>query len=417
MEYREESLRDIGERVHEILAVDPQENDELGRGRSAFLAEVERRNTAPGFPRSSRAKRRLWLPLVFVTSFAAGAAGLWIWMRPPTFQVGESRLGQLGDVIEGADGKATPLHFSDGSTVLLHEGGRMRVLSLKTGAARVLLEDGVIDATIAHRHSGKTRWDFEAGSYRVAVTGTRFRMSFHSGDESFSLSTTEGQVMVSGGCQKTPRTVSAGERIEPSCSPHEALPPGQTSQTFQTFQTFMDSPASTETPPARNREIAPMARAARGDRWRELLAAGRLTEGLSAAERFGFARACQLATAKELLALADAGRFFGQDRRAVAALRVLRQRFPGSIDAGTAAFTLGRIAFERQNAYSEAANWFETYVREQPSGPLMGDAFGRLMEAKLRSGDFTGARANAQQYLRRFPEGPYASEARGVLPR
>jgi TolA-binding protein len=138
---------------------------------------------------------------------------------------------------------------------------------------------------------------------------------------------------------------------------------------------------------------------------------------LAAAERFGFARACQLATAKELLGLADAGRFFGPDRRAVMALQVLRQRFPGSIDAGTAAFTLGRIAFERQHAYTEAANWFETYVREQPSGPLMGDAFGRLMEAKLRSGDLTSARANAQQYLRRFPEGPYASEARGVLSR
>ena len=47
----------------------------------------------------------------------------------------------------------------------------------------------------------------------------------------------------------------------------------------------------------------------------------------------------------------------------------------------------------------------------------MGDAFGRLMEARLRSGDDAGARANATQYLRRFPGGPYSSEARGILSR
>jgi TolA-binding protein len=85
------------------------------------------------------------------------------------------------------------------------------------------------------------------------------------------------------------------------------------------------------------------------------------------------------------------------------------------MDAATAAFTLGRVAFEKQHAYAEAADWFETYLREQPSGPLMGDSFGRLMEARLRSGDHTAARTSAQQYLRRFPEGPYSSEARGIL--
>jgi hypothetical protein len=47
----------------------------------------------------------------------------------------------------------------------------------------------------------------------------------------------------------------------------------------------------------------------------------------------------------------------------------------------------------------------------------MGDAFGRLMEARLRSGDDAGARANATQYLRRYPGGPYSSEARGILSR
>jgi outer membrane protein assembly factor BamD (BamD/ComL family) len=169
--------------------------------------------------------------------------------------------------------------------------------------------------------------------------------------------------------------------------------------------------------PALALDPTPTTRTMRVERWRELLAAGRLLDGLRAAERADFDQVCRAATAKELLALSDAGRFFGPSKRAVAALTALRRRFPGSMEAGTAAFTLGRIVFEKEQAYARAANWFETYLREQPTGPLMGDAFGRLMEARLRAGDGAGARASAEQYLRRFPEGPYASEARGILSR
>ena len=118
-----------------------------------------------------------------------------------------------------------------------------------------------------------------------------------------------------------------------------------------------------------------------------------------------FRSGLSVATEKELLALADAGRFFGPSQRAVAALTALRQRFPGSPDAGTAAFTLGRIAFENEHDYGKAASWFETYMREQPSGPLMGDAFGRLMEARLRSGDGAGARAAQSNTCVGSPEG------------
>jgi len=218
------------------------------------------------------------------------------------------------------------------------------------------------------------------------------------------VSTEEGSVTVAGGCLERAQTVSAGESLEPFCSSGEVPPPD-------------DRPAIEAAPAAAARDVAPATRAARADRWRELLAAGRLLEGLRAAERANFEQVCRSATQKELMALADAGRFFGPSKRAVAALVALRERFPGSVAAGTAAFTLGRIVFENDHAYARAASWFETYMREQPSGPLMGDAFGRLMEARLRSGDTTGARASAEQYLRRFPGGPYAGEARGIMSR
>jgi transmembrane sensor len=405
MERREGSLNSIGARVRETLLADPHGTEEIRLGREQFLEEVGRRNAATTRRHSSPSTGRRWLALVFASSFAAGAAGLWMWMRPVSFQVGETRPGQLGDVIESLDGRTTPLHFSEGSTVVLHGGARMRVLALATGAARVLVESGIVDATIAHRKTGKTRWDFEAGPFRVTVTGTKFRMAYYPIEQSFSLATEEGQVVVSGGCQKTATTVSAGEKLELSCLPKEAPAP------------WSGATAEPQAPAASTDAVAPAGRSPQGESWRELLAAGRLAEGLRAAERGNFDRVCQLSTTKELLALADAARLSGRNARAVTALRTLRRRFPGSMAGSTAAFMLGRMAFERQQAYVEAATWFETYLREQPSGPLMGDSFGRLMEARLRSGDRGAARVNAQQYLRRFPEGPYASEARGILSR
>ena len=149
-------------------------------------------------------------------------------------------------------------------------------------------------------------------------------------------------------------------------------------------------------------------------RWRELLAAGRLAEGLRAAEHEGFDRVCHGASERELLALADAARLSQRTAHAIAALGALRQRFPRSPDAATAAFALGRIAFEKRGAYPEAERWFATYLDEQPDGPLMGDAAGRVMEAAERAGNRAQARAHAERYLRRFPEGPYAAKAKAL---
>jgi transmembrane sensor len=397
---RKEDLADTTARIRELIVGDPRAGDELRRGRAGFLEEVARRNAESSVRRPSARGRRRWLPLLLSASVAAGAAGLWIWTRPVTFQIGEARQGQLGASIEAA-GRTVPVSFSEGSTLSVLQGGRIRVLSVKPGDVRVLVEDGVVDASIAHREPRKTRWQFEAGPYHVTVTGTRFRLAFHAGDRSLRVSTAEGSVVVAGGCLEAATTVSAGASLESSCPPDEAPPPEDVSPRQEPQGPALD--------------LAPPARTIPAERWRALLAAGRLREGLRAAESANFDQVCRTASAKELLALADAGRFFGPYRRAVTALGALRRRFPGSADAGTAAFTLGRIIFENEHAYAQAASWFETYLREQPTGPLMGDAFGRLMEARLRSGDDSGARANAAQYLRRFPAGPYSSEARGIL--
>ena len=143
---------------------DPRAGDEIRLGRARCSSRrssvATRRRACAVRPRAGIAGGCRWL---FSASVAAGAAGLWIWTRPVTFQIGEARQGQLGDVIEAADGRTIPVSFSEGSTLSVLHGGRIRVLSVKPGDVRVLVEDGVVDASIAHRQAaarrgGNSRW-------------------------------------------------------------------------------------------------------------------------------------------------------------------------------------------------------------------------------------------------------------------
>ena len=349
--------------------------------------------------------------LLLAGATASAAVALWLWTsRPITFQVGTSgTLGQTGDLVRGPEQGLMPLRFSEGSSVILHEGGRVRVLATETNGARLLIEDGAVDASITSATIGKKHWTFEAGPFQVLVTGTRFTLSYRATDQVFGLATHEGRVIVSGPCLAAPTPVAAGHRVDLTCLSRRT-PVARTASL--TALPTLPPPSA----PEFSAPVVPMGRPARNTQtWRELLATGRLREAVRAAERADFDRICQTASAKDLLALADAARLFSRTARAVTALRVLRQRFPSSAEAPTAAYALGRIAVEQKRAYPEAVRWFSTYMREQPSGPLHGDCVGRLMEARLRAGDQQGARTDAEQYLRRFPEGPYASEARGIL--
>jgi len=406
MERPEAKLEEFGTAVRNVLAAETATTEEIRQARDGFLREfANRHDSHRGW--AKRATLGRWRMALLTAAAAAGALALWTWSdRPVTFQVGASgTLGQLGDVVHGAPEGLVPLRFSEGSSIILHEGGSVRVLATDTKGARLLIEDGTVDASIASARLGKKHWIFEAGPFQVLVTGTRFTLSYRAADQSFALATHEGQVVVSGACVDAPTPVAAGGRIDLSCLGRRA--PATKTASLAPLPAPTPEYSGPATPSGKSSRSAQL--------WRDLLASGHLQEALRAAERADFDRICQTANAKDLLALADAARLFSHAARAVTALRTLRQRFPASAEAPTAAFALGRIAFEQKRAYPEAVRWFATYLREQPSGPLHGDCVGRLMEARLRAGDQNGARTDAEQYLRRFPEGPYASEARGIL--
>ena len=314
---RKEDLDATGGASGNLIVGDPRASDEIRRGRAVFLEEVERRNAPAGFGRPFARRRRQWLSLVAASALAAGAAAV---SDPDAARDLSRSVRRVRGSWAPSSRRPTAAPFRSPSprearSCSIPAGGSGCCRS-KRDDARVLVEDGVVDATIAHRRARTTRWDFEVGPYRVTVNGTRFQMAFRAQDRVLRVSTEEGSVAVAGGCLEAAKTVSAGESLEASCPPREAPAP--------------DELPATDAPRAPAQDLAPTAKATRTERWRELLAAGRLLEGLRAAERADFDQVCRSATAKELLALADAGRFFGPSQRAVTALvAIADSAFPG----------------------------------------------------------------------------------------
>ena len=148
--------------------------------------------------------------------------------------------------------------------------------------------------------------------------------------------------------------------------------------------------------------------------WQELARAGEYRQSLTAAESEGFETLIERLNAADLALLADAARLGGNGSRARQALLTLRRRFPTVAAAQVGAFRLGQLALAERN-YGEAAGWFETYLKAAPSGTLAAEAAGRLIEARERAGNRSGAEAAAREYLRRHPGGPYESVARALL--
>ncbi|WP_437635663.1 FecR domain-containing protein [Sorangium sp. So ce854] len=152
-------------------------------------------------------------------------------------------------------------------------------------------------------------------------------------------------------------------------------------------------------------------------RWRALALDARYKDALAAAEREGFDALCAAASAGDLHALGDAARLGGGTARAVQAFTALRRRFPGSPEAASAAFLLGRIAQDQSNDPAGAARWFTRYLSEHPGGAFAADAAGRLVEAEDRRGDEASARRAAERYLAAHPSGSHAAYARRLLAR
>jgi hypothetical protein len=115
------------------------------------------------------------------------------------------------------------------------------------------------------------------------------------------------------------------------------------------------------------------------------------------------------------LLLGDVARLAGEPEHAAHAYAAVRRRFAGSPSAARAAFALGRLRVDTDRAAAE--RWFDTYVREEPSGPLVAAAHDWLFELAVSSGEPGRRQARARSYLDLYPNGAHAEDARRLLER
>lgn len=447
---------------HEIA----REQDAL-RSRSAVRNEVRARLDSLDVPHVQRVRViNRWSLAVAGTAVAGAlAAVVALGIVPSKHEphaigvtIGEAEVrGTTGTWVEAPNESAVAMRFSDGTRVDVSPSSRARIAELWPNGAHLLLENGLAQLNV--KRIPNAAWRVSAGPFAVKVTGTKFDVRWSPEQDAFQLDLHEGHVEISGCVFGQNYELNAGQRAVASCrqgrlnvgaqsevhsetgtepeappEPDQAVAPveapapdaqpaaaddGVATPVGDLEPAATAQPSSSRANDGRSRAPAAHSRAAaaRGkarevaERWRTLAEAGRYADALTVVRSKGFLAACRGADASELIILSDLARY-GRDYDAAAqALHLLRQRFGGSRQAAQAAFALGKLQFDQDGSYSEAAWWFRTYLREQPGGVLAREASGRLLEATSRSGDASTARELAAQYLREYPSGPHAALA------
>ncbi|MCU0685019.1 MAG: FecR family protein [Polyangiaceae bacterium] len=132
-------------------------------------------------------------------------------------------------------------------------------------------------------------------------------------------------------------------------------------------------------------------------------------------EREGLDAVAARSSPAELVTVADAARYARKPALALAALRLVRARHRGTREAVLAAFHLGRID-DDEGRPGAALVWYDAYLKESGgAGPFAPEVRGRQMLATARVAGPAAARALAAEYLRLYPEGPYASRASALV--
>jgi hypothetical protein len=153
----------------------------------------------------------------------------------------------------------------------------------------------------------------------------------------------------------------------------------------------------------------------KGPSWSSRVAAGEYASVLREADERGVQRTITTSSLVDLVALADAARYSRRTDLAKRALLAQRSRFAGSPASRTAAFLLGRLAEDGEGNAAAAIGWYDRYLAEARSGPFASEALGRKMLAVARVSGADVAKPIAEEYLRRFPQGSYATVARQKL--
>jgi hypothetical protein len=375
----------------------------LEAGRDRFGSAARQHATAR---RRSVSREVAWLSAA--AALLVVAFGLWNRsVAPLTFNVPGGQ-GEVGAWLATDASTELPLSFSENTEIVLAQDSRGRVEELHGDGAHFLLERGAVRAEVVHRLGAN--WRFSAGPFEVRVTGTALSVAWNPSTERLAVHVSHGSVVVHGPYVGGERVVRGGESciVDIPSKTMRFAADGADEQSAADDSAATDEPVvgPTNTPAATEAARPPPSLAP----WAKLEEQGDYDGAYAAAQHTGTTSLYRGASADVLIELAKVGVLSGHGDMQRDALLACRRRFPGTHQASLAAYELGRAS-----GAIEAKSWFETYLEEQPSGPLAREALGRLLEADSLARDQSAARDVARRYLFRYPNGPHAALARRTL--
>jgi hypothetical protein len=149
--------------------------------------------------------------------------------------------------------------------------------------------------------------------------------------------------------------------------------------------------------------------------WETLAETGDFRAAKAALDRDGgFQRACDRASASQLLVLADIARASGGREEAAQALRRVLSAYDSAPEAPLAAWTLGNL-LEQAGDRAGAADAYATYRRLSPTGDFAEDAAARQVDAALSQGNLELGTRALEEYAQNFPKGRRLAELRKRL--
>lgn len=397
--------REVAEREDALL--------ETGESGDAIRARIA---AHAGRPRRSR-RTRVNLFLGGLAAVLAVALVVSLELRPASeppalsYVAGDAlRSGATGQWHQARDADVA-LRFSEGSLVSLHPGARARVTSLSSRGAELSLSSGSAHLDVVPR--SENAWRLQSGPFTVEVKGTEFDVSWDPNADQFELALTEGRVLITGCGFGSGRALRTGQVARASCRTQTVslsaigAPAPEARVEPVSAEPVSQVPEDPE-PAAKQANLAPP------PAWMALSRQGHYQQAYALLEPQERLRERQAEGAARVLLLGETARLSGHGEDARLSYEAVRARFRKSRVAAQAAFQLGRLA-DGSGRPSDAARWFETYLTEDPGGPMAAAALGRLLESRVALGQMPAAVEAARTYLKKYPAGAHADAARKVL--
>ena len=387
------AVSDLARIAQENLHGEPVRRDE-----SSFLRVQQKLGE-----RAVARRRRAQVGGALSAAMVVLALTMWFGFRDPAITY--SVVGAA--VVDGdhiVSGKRTALRFSDGSEFALQPGTDARVSEVSPKGGHVKLV-GAAHVAIAKKPGAS--WTVLAGPYTVRVTGTAFDVSWSAQEQTFELSMKSGSVIVEGPLIDGGIALKRGQRLSGGLGSRKLVvedikPDAPSSATAAVEPVPSDGPSSGVRSGQKAQELG----------WAKSVAQGNFADVLAEAEKRGMDHTIATAPLGELTALADAARYGRRTALAKRVLNAARTRFPGSRSAIEAAFFLGRIA---EDEGGDAITWYDRYLSESGGGAYASQALGRKMMLVYGRGGADKTQKLADDYVSRYPRGPYAAAAKKIL--